>query len=377
MTDSSSITNPIKKSNKRKNRVMGKGDEMCEPILKCCQNSILPTFISCVSIGAYISGAIFFVPTAFPIDSNSSNTTFFLHIFNQLFGLIEITLLLTNYFKCMKTPPGEVEPNWQENFNEEELKLILKLDPQKNGDPKYCAKTGLTIPPRAHFSSVQKKLILRMDHYCVWVNNVVGLRNHKFFYLFLFYLVIAMGHFFILSILTGIQMSRDIQQLNVITFLLLIIFNVFLLPMSCMVTMFFGWNTYLICSNQTSIENYQLSDKRNRAKLKKLNKEHLKYLNFYQLSIFENMKQFLGQTLWKWPFPIEDNFGTDGYKYKTILPYENIIEMQKETFSHILPEERKEENKHRHGSHYHRSRKGFESDEESDEDDYSSSDELV
>jgi hypothetical protein len=42
-------------------------------------------------------------------------------------------------------------------------------------------------PPRAHHDSVTGRCVVKMDHYCPWVGNAVGVMNHKFFLLFLLY----------------------------------------------------------------------------------------------------------------------------------------------------------------------------------------------
>jgi DHHC palmitoyltransferase len=46
-------------------------------------------------------------------------------------------------------------------------------------------------PARAHHDSVTGRCIVKFDHYCPWVNNAIGVLNHKFFCLFLFYTALS------------------------------------------------------------------------------------------------------------------------------------------------------------------------------------------
>mmetsp|Transcript_5443 Transcript_5443/g.8042 ORF Transcript_5443/g.8042 Transcript_5443/m.8042 type:complete len:312 (+) Transcript_5443:1-936(+) len=50
-----------------------------------------------------------------------------------------------------------------------------------------CKRSGVIKPPTAHWCSEAQRVVVKMDHYCPWVNNVVGMFTQKYFLLFLFY----------------------------------------------------------------------------------------------------------------------------------------------------------------------------------------------
>eukprot|EP00439_Symbiodinium_sp_Y106_P025638 s3156_g3.t1 len=55
----------------------------------------------------------------------------------------------------------------------------------------WCTKCDTYRPDRAHHCKKCGCCVLEMDHHCPWVNNCIGLRNHKYFLLFLAYAWVA------------------------------------------------------------------------------------------------------------------------------------------------------------------------------------------
>jgi hypothetical protein len=56
---------------------------------------------------------------------------------------------------------------------------------------KYCRTTLVRKPLRSKYCTQTGMVIARMDHFCIWLNNSVGFRNHRSFIVFLVWQLVA------------------------------------------------------------------------------------------------------------------------------------------------------------------------------------------
>mmetsp|Transcript_12890 Transcript_12890/g.15611 ORF Transcript_12890/g.15611 Transcript_12890/m.15611 type:complete len:473 (+) Transcript_12890:244-1662(+) len=116
--------------------------------------------------------------------SNLDIATMHVIIFNT-FGF----LALASHMTAMFTNPGAV-PRIAEPLPGDAQRLkeaLAQNSTQRKRTKGWCHRCVAYKPPRAHHDSVTGRCIVKLDHFCPWTNNAIGVRNHKSFLLFIFY----------------------------------------------------------------------------------------------------------------------------------------------------------------------------------------------
>ncbi|KAI5948808.1 AKR1 [Candida theae] len=115
--------------------------------------------------------------------------TLFSNFFSNVFMVLVIAVFVWSFFKAMFINPGFV-PTPTDNAvilsQVEDLLSCGKFDTDH-----FCFNTFVRKPLRSRYSRHNKKLVARFDHYCPWVYNEIGVRNHKLFITFVYALNLA------------------------------------------------------------------------------------------------------------------------------------------------------------------------------------------
>ncbi|EOA29157.1 hypothetical protein CARUB_v10025425mg [Capsella rubella] len=122
---------------------------------------------------------------------------------------------------------------------------------------KFCDTCLLYRPPRASHCSICNNCVQRFDHHCPWVGQCIALRNYPYFICFISTSTFLCLYVFVFSWVSMLEVHGKM--------LLMVITNDFVfvvLILYCFVVVWFVggltvFHLYLICTNQTTYENFR------------------------------------------------------------------------------------------------------------------------
>eukprot|EP00887_Chlorella_sp_A99_P001586 scaffold8.g1586.t1 len=162
----------------------------------------------------------------------------------------DVGMLLWCYLACFWMQPGHVPPGWHPFIDEEQGSRIYMER------SRFCNKCQAWKPPRAHHDSMTGRCVLKLDHYCVWVLNCVGLLNYKAFVLFLCYACLGCIASAALLVRPCMRFFRT-RDPPLADLLLAFVAEVFSTAFSLALLGFVIMHLRLIALNQTTIEAYE------------------------------------------------------------------------------------------------------------------------
>lgn len=163
-------------------------------------------------------------------------------------------------------------------------------------------------PDRAHYCRLLGRCVLKMDHFCPWLNNCIGFYNHKFFVLFIFYAAALCA---LLLVIMTPTFARLVGQIDDLSIDLKVEFRVSLTYlMVCLLTIglfgFLGFHTYLLWLNYTTIEFLE----------KRGFNPPPGHINRFSRGICRNIQAVLGDNPLVWWLPVRWTCRGDGIAFE-------------------------------------------------------------
>mmetsp|Transcript_1706 Transcript_1706/g.4340 ORF Transcript_1706/g.4340 Transcript_1706/m.4340 type:complete len:339 (+) Transcript_1706:185-1201(+) len=271
------------------------------------KSKFLPVaFVVCNILGLYLIYMFYHaVPRLSDPDSRYRAT-----IETTIFNVIT-ALLAWCYVSCILVHPGSVpdreeDASWQyvpQDTKGDGTAVSSLQETKRSGDRRHCKWCAKYKPDRCHHCRVCRMCILKMDHHCPWIYNCVGYFNYKYFFLVIFYSVIAL-HMIFWTMFESVERSLEDDREPFLTSFLTLFGVTLAASLGFIVTLFGMFHAWLICKGLSTIELFEKQgERRDDATLGELICGDA-YTSKFNHGTLQNIRTSLGDWAILWLLPV-------------------------------------------------------------------------
>jgi len=190
---------------------------------------------------------------------------------------------------------------------------LYSFERKRDGQYRMCSNCQIYKPDRAHHDRRTGECVLKMDHYCPWLNNTIGFNNAKYFFLTLFYGNCALISWIVFMWPKFQGCYEDLDNLKTD---FIVLFGWFLAALlSIPLTWFFFFHCRLVANGYTTIEH---CEKKRALKMQRMGDYSVHDLyksSPYDCGLLGNIQEMLGPNPLLWIIPTYCGMRIDGDIY--------------------------------------------------------------